>query len=84
MKQNYRIQIIDEVTFYAPCAKRSKVLNARRKKVTSTIHKKINLSIQIVDRIHSILSSKGLKQKDLADLLDGKFRGFGPLATAKS
>ena len=69
MKQDYKIEIIDEVVFYAPTPKRSKVLNARRKKLTSEIHRKINLSIQIVDRIHTILTSKGLKQKDLADLL---------------
>lgn len=72
MKQDYKIEIIDEVVFYAPTPKRSKVLNARRKKVTSAIHRKINLSIQIVDRIHTILTSKGLKQKDLADLLGKK------------
>ena len=72
MNQDYKIEIIDEVVFYAPTPKRSKVLNARRKKVTSAIHRKINLSIQIVDRIHTILTSKGLKQKDLADLLGKK------------
>ena len=72
MKQDYKIEIIDEVVFYAPTPKRSKVPNARRKKVTSAIHRKINLSIQIVDRIHTILTSKGLKQKDLADLLGKK------------
>lgn len=72
MKQDYKIEIIDDVIFYAPTPKRSKVLNARRKKVTSAIHRKINLSIQIVDRIHTILTSKGLKQKDLADLLGKK------------
>ena len=72
MKQDYKIEIIDEVVFYAPTPKRSKVLNARRKKLTSAIHRKINLSIQIVDRIHTILTSKGLKQKDLADLLGKK------------
>ena len=72
MKQDYKIEIIDEVVFYAPTPKRSKVLNARRKKLTSAIHRKINLSIQIVDRIHTILTSKGLKQKDLAELLGKK------------
>ncbi len=72
MKQDYQIEIIDEVVFYAPTPKRSKMLNARRRKVTSAIHRKINLSIQIVDRIHAILTSKGLKQKDLADLLGKK------------
>ena len=72
IKQDYKIEIIDEVVFYAPTPKRSKVLNARRKKLTSAIHRKINLSIQIVDRIHTILTSKGLKQKDLADLLGKK------------
>ena len=72
MKQDYQIEIIDEVVFYAHTPKRSKMLNARRRKVTSAIHRKINLSIQIVDRIHAILTSKGLKQKDLADLLGKK------------
>ena len=33
------------------------------------IRKSVDLSFQIVDRIHDILVSKGLKQKDLATLL---------------
>ena len=36
------------------------------------IRESVNLSFQIVDRIHEILVEKGLKQKDLALLLGKK------------
>jgi transcriptional regulator with XRE-family HTH domain len=49
--------------------KRSNILEERRKKVDPEIRKSVDLSFQIVDRIHDILVSKGLKQKDLATLL---------------
>lgn len=49
--------------------KRSNILEARRKKVDPAIRQKVNLSFQIVDRIHEILSAKGYKQKDLAQML---------------
>lgn len=49
--------------------KRSNILEARRKSVHPAIRQKVNLSFQIVDRIHDILTMKGLKQKDLANML---------------
>ena len=36
------------------------------------IREAVDLSFQIVDRIHEILTEKGLKQKDLAMLLGKK------------
>ena len=44
----------------------------RRRQVNPEIRESVDLSFQIVDRIHEILTSKGLKQKDLALLLDKK------------
>ena len=44
----------------------------RRRQVNPEIRESGDLSFQIVDRIHEILTSKGLKQKDLALLLDKK------------
>lgn len=49
--------------------KRSKIIDERRNHVSLETRRSIDLSFQIVDRIHEILSSKGLKQKDLASLL---------------
>lgn len=49
--------------------KRSKTIEARRKKVSSEVRRRVNLSFLIVDRIHNILEEKGLKQKDLANML---------------
>ncbi|MCQ2197496.1 MAG: helix-turn-helix domain-containing protein [Bacteroidaceae bacterium] len=49
--------------------KRSSILEARRRTVDPAIRQKVNLSFQIVDRIHEILQSKGLKQKDFAALM---------------
>ncbi len=49
--------------------KRSKILEERRQSVNPKIRKSVDLSFQIVDRIHDILEAKGLKQKDLAMLL---------------
>lgn len=49
--------------------KRSKIIDERRNHVSIETRRSIDLSFQIVDRIHEILSSKGLKQKDLAALL---------------
>lgn len=40
--------------------------------VNPLAYKKVDLSFQIVDRIHEILVAKGLKQKDLASLLGKK------------
>ncbi len=49
--------------------KRSSILEARRKAVDPTIRRQVNLSFQIVDRIHEILQSRGLKQKDFAAMM---------------
>ena len=46
--------------------KRSSILEARRKSVSPEVRERVELSFQIVDRIHEILTEKGLKQKDLA------------------
>lgn len=46
--------------------KRNKVLEERRKRVSSEIRQSVALSFRIVDRIHEILQEKGIKQKDLA------------------
>ena len=44
----------------------------RRRQVNPEIRESVDLSFQIVDRIHEILVEKGLKQKDLALLLGKK------------
>ena len=55
-----------------PEMRRSSVLENRRKQVNPEIREAVDLSFQIVDRIHEILTEKGLKQKDLAMLLGKK------------
>lgn len=52
--------------------KRSSIIESRRAKVSSEIRRKVDLSFLIVDRIHSILQERGLKQKDLAAMLGKK------------
>lgn len=49
--------------------KRSSIIEARRAKVSSEVRRRVDLSFLIVDRIHEILKEKGLKQKDLANML---------------
>ncbi len=49
--------------------KRSKIISERRRAVNPETRRRVNLSFQIVDRIHEILINKGLKQKDLAERL---------------
>ena len=49
--------------------RRSKVLEERRKRVNPETREAVAMSFLIVDRIHDILEEKGLKQKDLANLL---------------
>lgn len=49
--------------------KRSSILEARRKAVNPSIRRQVDLSFQIVDRIHEILQSRGLKQKDFAEIM---------------
>lgn len=48
---------------------RSRIIDARRSKVSPEIRQRVDLSFMIIDRIHSILEEKGLRQKDLARLL---------------
>lgn len=52
--------------------KRSSIIEARRTKVSPEVRQRVNLSFLIVDRIHCILEEKGLKQKDLANMLGKK------------
>lgn len=52
--------------------KRSDIIEERRRNVSPEIRQSVELSFQIVDRIHEILTMKGLKQKDLATLLGKK------------
>ncbi|MDE6392658.1 MAG: helix-turn-helix domain-containing protein [Muribaculaceae bacterium] len=52
--------------------KRSSIIEARRAKVSPEVRRRVDLSFLIVDRIHSILKEKGLKQKDLANMLGKK------------
>jgi ribosome-binding protein aMBF1 (putative translation factor) len=52
--------------------KRSNIIEAHRAKVSPEVRRRVDLSFLIVDRIHSILEEKGLKQKDLANMLDKK------------
>lgn len=49
--------------------KRSNIIEARRATVSPEVRRRIDLSFLIVDRIHTILEEKGLKQKDLALML---------------
>ena len=49
--------------------KRSSIIEARRAKVSPEARRRVDLSFLIVDRIHGILEAKGLKQKDLANML---------------
>lgn len=49
--------------------KRSSIIEERRRKVNPEVRRIVNLSFEIVDRIHTILNEKGLKQKDLAERL---------------
>lgn len=52
--------------------KRSEIIERRRELVSLETQNKVDLSFKIVDRIHSILEEKGLKQKDLALKLNKK------------
>ena len=52
--------------------KRSSIIEARRAKVSPEVRGSVNLSFLIVDRIHAILEERGLKQKDLANMLGKK------------
>ena len=52
--------------------KRSSIIEARRAKVSPEVLRSVNLSLLIVNRIHAILEERGLKQKDLANMLGKK------------
>lgn len=52
--------------------KRSSIIDARRSKVSLEARKRVDLSFMIVDRIHAILEERGMKQKDLAEMLGKK------------
>ena len=52
--------------------KRSSILENRRRSLNPEIRESVDMSFQIVDRIHEILTEKGMKQKDLAMLLGKK------------
>lgn len=49
--------------------KRSRIIEARRAKVSPEVRRRVDRSFLIVYRIHIILEEKGLKQKDLANML---------------
>lgn len=49
--------------------RRSSIIEARRQSVDPEARRMVEFSFQIVDRIHDILETKGMKQKDLALLL---------------
>ena len=51
---------------------RSSSIEARRAKVSSEVRRSVNLSFLIEDRIHAILEERGLKQKDLANMIGKK------------
>ena len=52
--------------------KRSSIIEARRAKVSPEVRRRVDLSFLIVDRIHTVLEQRGLRQKDLASMLDKK------------
>ncbi len=52
--------------------KRSSILEKRRKAVSPEARQMVDYSFQIANRIHEVLESKGMKQKDLADRLGKK------------
>ena len=52
--------------------KRSSILEKRRKAVSPEARQMVECSFQIADRIHEVLVSKGMKQKDLAARLGKK------------
>lgn len=57
--------------------KRSSIVEARRAKVLPKVRRRVDLPFLIVDRIHSILEERGLKQNDLANMLGKKESEIG-------
>lgn len=49
--------------------KKNNLFEARKKSVSNEAKSLVDLSFKIVDRIHEILESKGLSQKDLAQMM---------------
>lgn len=49
--------------------KRNSLFEKRRKAISDEARKSVSMSFAIVDRIHEVLTTKGWKQKDLADKL---------------
>ena len=49
--------------------RRSSIIEERRRRVSPEARRRVDLSFQIVDRIHDILTAKGLKQKDFAAIM---------------
>lgn len=56
--------------------KRNSIIGARRAIVSPEVRRRVDQTFLIVDRIHSILEEKGLKQKDLASMLGKKESEF--------
>ena len=52
--------------------KRNSIIEARKAKVSPEVRRSVTLSFLIVDRIYAILEERGLKQKDLANMLGKK------------
>ena len=52
--------------------KRSSIIEARRAKVSPEVRRRVDMSFLIADKIHNKLEEKGLKQKDLANMLGKK------------
>lgn len=52
--------------------KKSSIIEKRRRAVAPEIRHSVELSFQIVDRIHAILTDRGMRQKDLAEKLNKK------------
>ena len=52
--------------------KRSSIIESRRKSVSPEVKRRVDLSFLIVDRIYYILQERGLRQKDLAEMLGKK------------
>lgn len=50
--------------------KRSSIIEARRAKVSPEARSQVAMSFMIADRILAILVAKGLRQKDLAEMLN--------------
>lgn len=50
--------------------KKSNVIESRRTIISAEVRKRVDFSFQIVDRIQDLLDERGLRQKDLALMLN--------------